>query len=144
MSDAPIGLFVRGDPAALSLPQLAIVGSRNPTAGGRDNATSFAAHLARCGLAITSGLAIGIDAAAHQGALAADGITVAVCGTGLDIDYPVANRALADAIASRGALVSEFPLGMPALQATSRAAIASSADWLSARWSSKPPCAAAR
>ena len=117
VSDAPIGLFVRGDPAALSLPQLAIVGSRNPTAGGRDNATSFAAHLARRGLAITSGLAIGIDAAAHQGALAADGITVAVCGTGLDIDYPVANRALAEAIEKRGALVSEFPLGMPALQA---------------------------
>ena len=117
VSDAPIGLFVRGDPAALSLPQLAIVGSRNPTAGGRDNATSFAAHLARSGLAITSGLAIGIDAAAHQGALAADGITVAVCGTGLDIDYPAANRALAEAIEQRGALVSEFPLGMPALQA---------------------------
>jgi len=117
VSDAPIGLFVRGDPAALSLPQLAIVGSRNPTAGGRDNATSFAAHLARSGLAITSGLAIGIDAAAHHGALAADGITVAVCGTGLDIDYPSANSALAAAIAKRGALVSEFPLGTPALQA---------------------------
>jgi DNA processing protein len=117
VSDAPLGLFVRGDPAVLSLPQLAIVGSRNPTAGGRDNATSFAAHLARCGLAITSGLAIGIDAAAHQGALAAGGITVAVCGTGLDIDYPSANGALAAAIAKRGALVSEFPLGTPALQA---------------------------
>ena len=115
-SDAPIGLFVRGDPAALSLPQLAIVGSRNPTAGGRDNATSFAAHLARCGLAITSGMAIGIDAAAHQGALGAEGgVTVAVCGTGLDIDYPSANSALAERIAARGALVSEFPLGTPAL-----------------------------
>ena len=117
VSDAPIGLFVRGDPALLSLPQLAIVGSRNPTAGGRDNATSFAAHLARSGLAITSGLAIGIDAAAHQAALAVDGITIAVCGTGLDIDYPSANSALAAAIAQRGALVSEFPLGTPALQA---------------------------
>jgi DNA processing protein len=117
LSDAPLGLFVRGDPTALSLPQLAIVGSRNPTAGGRDNATSFAAHLARSGLAITSGLAIGIDAAAHQGALAVDGITVAVCGTGLDIHYPAANSALAAAIAKHGALVSEFPLGTPALQA---------------------------
>jgi DNA processing protein len=117
ISDAPIGLFVRGDPAVLSLPQLAIVGSRNPTAGGRDNATSFAAHLARCGLAITSGLAIGIDAAAHQGALAAGGVTLAVCGTGLDIDYPSANGTLAEAIAKRGALISEFPLGTPALQA---------------------------
>ena len=117
ISDAPIGLFVRGDPAALSLPQLAIVGSRNPTAGGRDNATSFAAHLARRGLAITSGLAIGIDAAAHEGALAVEGVTVAVCGTGLDIDYPSANSELAAAIAKRGALVSEFPLGTPALPA---------------------------
>ncbi len=113
VSDAPIGLFVRGDPAALSLPQLAIVGSRNPTAGGRDNATSFAEHLARCGLAITSGLAIGVDAAAHQGALAAEGITVAVCGTGLDLDYPPAHAALAAQITERGALVSEFPLGVP-------------------------------
>jgi DNA processing protein len=118
LSDAPIGLFVRGNPAVLSLPQLAIVGSRNPTAGGCDNAASFAAHLAQCGLAITSGLAIGIDAAAHRGALAAPGgVTVAVCGTGLDIDYPSANSSLAAAIAERGALVSEFPLGMPALQA---------------------------
>ncbi len=117
LSDAPCGLFVRGDPVVLSLPQLAIVGSRNPTAGGRDNAASFAAHLARCGLAITSGLAIGIDAAAHQGALAAAGVTVAVCGTGLDIDYPSANGTLAEEIAVRGALVSEFPLGTPPLQA---------------------------
>lgn len=117
LSDAPVGLFVRGDPAALSLPQLAIVGSRNPTAGGRDNAASFAAHLARCGLAITSGLALGIDAAAHQGALDAAGVTIAVCGTGLDIDYPAANSALAAAITARGALVSEFPLGAPPLKA---------------------------
>jgi DNA processing protein len=116
VSDAPVGLFVRGNPAALSLPQLAIVGSRNPTAGGRDHAASFAAHLARCGLAITSGLAIGVDAAAHQGALDAAGITIAVCGTGLDIDYPPANSALAAAIAVRGALVSEFPLGAPPLR----------------------------
>jgi DNA processing protein len=117
LSDAPVGLFVRGDPGALSLPQLAIVGSRNPTAGGRDNAASFAGHLARCGLAITSGLATGIDAAAHQGALDAAGITIAVCGTGLDIEYPSANSALARAIAERGALVSEFPLGVPPLKA---------------------------
>ena len=88
-------MFVRGDPAALSLPQLAIVGSRNPTAGGRDNATSFAAHLARCGLAITSGLAIGIDAAAHQGALAAEAASPSPCAAlVLDIDYPRANARL--------------------------------------------------
>jgi DNA processing protein len=112
--DAPIGLFVRGDPDALNLPQLAIVGSRNPTAAGNDNARHFAAHLAQSGLAITSGLAIGIDAAAHRGALQAGGRTIAVCGTGLDIDYPRANAGLAVQIASGGALVSEFPLGTPA------------------------------
>ncbi|HEY7638517.1 MAG TPA: DNA-processing protein DprA [Steroidobacteraceae bacterium] len=116
LSDAPVGLFVRGDLSALSLPQLAIVGSRNPTAGGRDNAASFAAHLARCGLGITSGLAVGIDTAAHQGALDVGGRTVAVCGTGLDIDYPPASSALAAGIAANGALVSEFPLGTPPLK----------------------------
>jgi DNA processing protein len=111
ISDAPVGLFVRGDPSLLSTPQLAMVGSRNPTAAGRDTATSFAAHIARSGLAITSGLAIGIDAACHRGALDSGGITIAVCGTGLDIDYPRSNAALAREIAARGALVSEFPLG---------------------------------
>lgn len=114
LSDAPIGLFVRGDPAVLSLPQIAIVGSRNPTPAGRANATSFAAHLARCGFAITSGLAMGIDAASHRGALDSAGTTIAVCGTGLDIDYPASNAELAEQIAATGALVSEFPLGMPA------------------------------
>jgi DNA processing protein len=114
LPDAPVGLFVRGDPDALSLPQLAIVGSRNPTAAGNDNARQFAAHLVQSGFAITSGLAIGIDAAAHRGALQAGGRTIAVCGTGLDIDYPRANAGLAGEIASTGALVSEFPLGTPA------------------------------
>jgi len=114
LPDAPVGLFVRGDPDVLCLPQLAIVGSRNPTAAGSDNAKQFAAHLARCGLAITSGLAIGIDAASHRGAIEGGGKTIAVCGTGLDIDYPRANAGLAADIASSGALVSEFPLGTPA------------------------------
>lgn len=114
LPDAPVGLFVRGDPAVLNLPQLAIVGSRNPTLAGNDNALEFAAHLAGSGLAITSGLAIGIDASAHRGALQAGGRTIAVCGTGLDIDYPRANAGLAAEIASTGALVSEFPLGTPA------------------------------
>jgi DNA processing protein len=117
LDDAPVGLFVRGDPAHLSVPQLAMVGSRNPTPAGRDNATSFAAHLARCGLGITSGLAVGIDEASHRGALDAGGTTLAVCGTGLDIDYPAANAGLAVEIAQRGALVSEFPLGTPAVKA---------------------------
>jgi len=116
LADAPIGLFVRGDPSALSLPQLAIVGSRNPTAVGRENAREFASHLARCGLVITSGFALGIDAASHEGALEAGGKTIAVCGTGLDMEYPRANSALAERIAASGALVSEFPLGTAALK----------------------------
>ncbi len=114
--DAPVGLFVRGDPHALSMPQLAIVGSRNPTPTGRENAHEFAAYLARCGLTITSGFALGIDGASHEGALAGGGKTIAVCGTGLDIDYPKQHRPLAAAIAASGALVSEFPIGTPPLK----------------------------
>lgn len=114
LPDAPAALLVSGDPDLLGLPQLAIVGSRNPSGAGTDNARQFAAHLARSGLAITSGLAIGIDAAAHRGALDAGGRTIAVCGTGLDIDYPRANAGLSVEIASSGALVSEFPLGTQA------------------------------
>ncbi|MET0497317.1 MAG: DNA-processing protein DprA [Steroidobacteraceae bacterium] len=111
LRDAPIALYARGDPQLLTLPQLAIVGSRNPTPAGRENARSFATHLGECGLTITSGLAIGIDAASHEGALATAGRTIAVCGTGLDIIYPKTNIALAESIADRGALISEFPLG---------------------------------
>jgi DNA processing protein len=117
LSDAPIGLYVRGSPELLSLPQLAVVGSRNPTPPGRENAYEFAAYLASCGLTITSGLALGIDAASHEGALSVGGNTIAVCGTGLDIAYPRSNAALADSIAAQGALVSEFPVGTPALKA---------------------------
>ncbi len=109
IADAPVGLFVRGNAAALSLPQLAIVGSRNPTSSGRETAQAFGAHLARCGLAVTSGLAVGIDAAGHLGALSAGGITVAVCATGLDSVYPPTHAALAESIAEHGALVSELP-----------------------------------
>jgi DNA processing protein len=116
IADAPIGLYVRGDATALEEPQLAIVGSRNPTPGGRENAHRFAGELTRCGLTITSGLAIGVDAAGHRGALDAGGRTVAVCGTGLDATYPRANAALADEIAARGALASEFPPGSPPLR----------------------------
>ncbi|MEX1994077.1 MAG: DNA-processing protein DprA [Steroidobacteraceae bacterium] len=105
----PPALFVEGEPAVLLLPQLAIVGSRNATAAGRETAFEFAARLAGAGLAITSGLAAGIDAAAHRGALAGGGITIAVCGTGLDRVYPDTHRSLAAEIAERGALVSEFP-----------------------------------
>ncbi|MGH8175177.1 MAG: DNA-processing protein DprA, partial [Steroidobacter sp.] len=113
LPDAPLGLFVLGDAASLRLPQLAMVGSRNPTPAGRENAANFAAHLARCGLTITSGLAIGIDAASHQGALDGGGATIAVCGAGLDVNYPKSNAALASTIAAHGALVSEFPIGTP-------------------------------
>lgn len=113
IADAPPLLYVRGDPALLSRPQLAVVGSRNPTHGGIDNARAFSAALARAGLVITSGLALGIDAAAHQSALESGGTTVAVAATGLDRVYPSAHRALAHAIAEQGALVSDFPLGTP-------------------------------
>ncbi len=111
--DSPPVLFIAGDPATLMLPQLAIVGSRNATASGRANAREFAAHLSRAGLTITSGLAAGIDAAAHEGALDAEGKSIAVLGTGPDIIYPADNIALAERIRHAGALVSEFPPGMP-------------------------------
>ena len=105
-------LFVRGDPTCLSLPQLAIVGSRSPSGGGIENAERFAHYLAERGFAITSGLALGIDAAAHRGALRANGKTIAVMGTGIDLVYPSRHRQLAqEIIDSGGALVSEFPLG---------------------------------
>jgi DNA processing protein len=111
----PDALFVRGEAAALALPQLAIVGSRAASAAGRETAFEFAAALASRGLAITSGLAAGIDAAAHRGALAAGGVTIAVCGTGLDRVYPAAHAGLAAEIARRGAIVTEFPPGTPPL-----------------------------
>lgn len=117
LRDAPAVLYVRGDPAALAEPQLAVVGSRNPTPAGRRTAFQFARHLAARGLSITSGLAHGIDTAAHEGALAADlAPTVAVCGTGLDTVYPAENQELATRIAEHGALISEFPPESPALR----------------------------
>lgn len=113
MARCPIALYVAGNPAVLNDPQLSIVGSRNPTPGGRDTAFAFAEALAACGLGITSGLAEGIDSAAHRGALAAQGVTVAVLGNGVDVVYPRSNRELSEEIAVRGALISEFPLGTP-------------------------------
>lgn len=107
----PPVLYVLGDLTCLSLPQLAIVGSRNPTPGGSDNAHQFARFLAGAGFTITSGLALGVDGAAHRGALAAGGRTIAVLGTGIDRMYPARHRQLAqDIVAQGGALVSEFPL----------------------------------
>lgn len=109
---APPLLYVHGDPACLHTPQLAMVGSRNPTPGGSETAAGFAAHLAGVGLTITSGLALGIDTASHRGALGAGGLTIAVMGTGLDRVYPARNRTLAhDIAAAGGALVAEFPIG---------------------------------
>ena len=106
---APGTLFVQGNVASLAAPQIAIVGSRNPTPGGSRTAREFAACLARAGLTVTSGLATGIDAASHAGALQAGGSTIAVCGTGLDRIYPTQHAALAARIRGQGALVSEFP-----------------------------------
>jgi DNA processing protein len=110
----PAALFVDGDPATLWQPQMAVIGSRNPTAGGKDNALDFATELSRCGLTITSGMATGIDSCAHIAALKAGGLTAAVMGTGLDQIYPVSGKELAARISKQGALVSEFPLGTTA------------------------------
>ncbi len=109
--DPPIALYVLGNRAALTSPQLAIVGSRNPTPAGLANAQAFARALAAAGLTVTSGLALGIDGAAHRGALDGGGATIAVCGTGLDRVYPARHRELAHAIVGNGALISEFALG---------------------------------
>ncbi len=115
IADPPVVLYVIGNRQALSAPQVAIVGSRNPSPMGRENAQAFARSLAGAGLTITSGLALGVDGAAHRGALAAGGLTIAVTGTGLDRVYPARHRDLAHQIAGHGALVSEFPLGTPPL-----------------------------
>lgn len=112
ISSPPLVLFVAGDPALLWHPSVAVVGSRSPTAGGRDNAYDFARALAASGFAVASGLAAGVDTAAHQGALAVDsGLTVAVLGTGPDVAYPRENASLLAQIAARGAVVSEHAPG---------------------------------
>ena len=111
IADPPPLLYVLGDPQALARPQIAIVGSRNPTAGGCRNAREFATALSRTGLIVTAGLSFGIDASAHRAALLAGGETIAVAGTGIDRVYPSQHRELAHAIAHQGAVVSEFPLG---------------------------------
>jgi DNA processing protein len=110
--DPPPLVFVKGDISALSTRQLAIVGSRNPSPSGRRIARDLASGLVSAGFAVTSGLALGIDAAAHSGALEADGVTIAVAGTGPDRIYPRRHQSLAQEIVVRnGALISEFPPG---------------------------------
>jgi DNA processing protein len=110
----PLGLFVDGDPSLLWHPGVAMVGSRSPTAGGRDHAARFARAFVQSGLSIISGLAAGIDGAAHRSTLAARGLTIAVLGTGPDLSYPRSHAELRHQIAETGAIVSEHPPGTPA------------------------------
>lgn len=112
IADPPLVLFVRGDPAFLKSRQLAIVGSRHPSPAGRETARELAFAASKAGFTVTSGLASGIDAAAHRGALDAQGATLAVMGTGPERIYPAGNRRLAEHIVAGGALVTEFPPGM--------------------------------
>jgi len=113
----PVALYAAGSIDTLCDPQLAVVGSRNPTAQGCDTAYEFSQYLAERGLAITSGLAQGIDSCAHRGALAVQGITLAVFGCGLDVVYPRSNAELSEAIEVQGVLISEFALGSAPLRA---------------------------
>ncbi|HEY9280517.1 MAG TPA: DNA-processing protein DprA [Eoetvoesiella sp.] len=116
--DPPLLLYVNGNPEHLARPMISIVGARSATAAGVENAHAFAQYLAEQGWCVASGLALGIDAAAHRGALRAGqqgAGTVAILGTGIDIVYPSQNRELAHQIAQQGALISEFPLGTRAI-----------------------------
>ena len=114
-ADPPPMLYAQGHVDLLNRPSVAVVGSRHATAQGRDNARAFARSLSQAGLTVVSGMALGIDAAAHEGALEGAGRTVAVVGTGLDRVYPKQHLALARRIADSGVLISEFTLGTPAL-----------------------------
>src|SRR5690606_22252677 len=107
LPDPPPVLYVRGRVELLASPQIGLVGTRHPTAGGRDNARAFTAELGQAGLTITSGLALGIDACAHSAALQTQSATVAVLGTGVDTIYPASHAELAMGIAEQGALISE-------------------------------------
>ena len=114
-ADPPPLLYVKGRRELLNRPALAVVGSRNATAQGAANAEDFARALSDAGITVVSGLARGIDAAAHRGGLSGAASSIAVVGTGLDVVYPAHNRELAHLLAARGALISEFPLGTPPL-----------------------------
>lgn len=112
-NDPPAALFVKGDVNALLLPQLAVVGSRNASQSGLNNTQAFCYDLARKGMVITSGLAAGIDTQAHQAAVDAEGQTIAVMGTGINMIYPKNNQQLAKTIANQGAVISELPFNTP-------------------------------
>jgi DNA processing protein len=111
--DPPLLLYIKGRIDLLARPALAIVGSRNATVQGKANAAAFATALSEAVVCVVSGLALGIDAAAHEGALRGAGSTIAVVGTGADLFYPARNRALAEHIGNEGCIVSEYALGTP-------------------------------
>lgn len=111
--DPPPILYAKGRLELLNHPSIAMVGSRNATAQGEKNAEEFANALCHAGFCVISGMALGIDGAAHRGALKGSGATIAVVGTGLDIVYPAKHRELAHEIAERGLILSEFPIGTP-------------------------------
>ena len=117
IADPPPVLYFHGRPELLNRPSLAIVGSRNATPQGVETAEAFAAALSAAGLTIVSGLALGIDAAAHRGGLAGTGSSLAIVGTGIDRVYPTANRSLARRLAEAGGVLSEFPIDTPPLPA---------------------------
>ncbi len=117
ITDPPLLLYAKGRIELLSCPSLAVVGSRNATVQGVANAEKFSETLSQSGLTIISGMALGIDTAAHRGGLRGPGSTVAVIGTGADIVYPARNHPLAHEIAAGGCIISEYPLGMPAIAA---------------------------
>ena len=117
IADPPPLLYLRGQTALLEKSGLAIVGSRNASPQGLANAEGFARAFSDAGLTIISGLALGVDAAAHRGGLSGSGSTIAVLGTGADSLYPASNRKLGEEIANRGLLVSEFPVGTPPVAA---------------------------
>ena len=115
IADPPPVLYLKGRRELLTRPGLAVVGSRNATPSGLQNAEAFARNLSEAGFTIISGMALGIDAAAHRGGLSAAGGSIAVVGTGLDLIYPARNKALAHELAEKGLIISEFSLGTPAL-----------------------------
>jgi DNA processing protein len=117
VSDPPPLLYVKGRRDLLAAPSLAVVGSRNATPQGISNAEQFSKSVSDAGFAVVSGMALGIDAAAHRGGLAGTGGSIAVVGTGLDIIYPARNKEIALRLAREGAIISEFPLGTPAIAA---------------------------